>query len=240
MAPCLTFLVPIRHPDNMASVPMAMRYLSTTLRSFANQSSQDWRAVIAANRGTPLPDLPDRTEVAWLDMPANRVHDMAEHGYQTAIEAFEPDKSRRLLAALEQAPDSPYVMAVDDDDLLHRDLVRFVVERQGENGWYVQSGWQFEQAGPVEIIAPLDDFHLKSGSSLVHRRDLLGLDGANEATQLERIRTEFVQHHFVRDLRAKSDAPLAPFTFRAAPIAAATPIRTAGPVRSRRCCDGRW
>ena len=98
MIPELTFLVPVRHPENMRSVDHSMDLLARTLRSIANQTAPGWAALVIANPGTPLPPLPEKAALVTVDRPPNPQHELGEHDREAALESFREDKGRRVLA----------------------------------------------------------------------------------------------------------------------------------------------
>src|SRR5690606_35331807 len=51
MSPLVTFVIPVRHPDNARDWALLRSSLSQTIASISNQTHDDWRAVIVANTG---------------------------------------------------------------------------------------------------------------------------------------------------------------------------------------------
>jgi len=49
-----------------------------------------------------------------------------------------------LVAARDHRPD--YVMAIDADDFVRRDLTAFVHDHDANNGWVVKRGWVYSRA----------------------------------------------------------------------------------------------
>lgn len=166
----VSFLVPIRHPDNIRDAGTFQTVLADTLRSFAAQTSPAWEALIIANPGTPLPDLPDRVRVIEVGFGPNLAHDDVAKDPLKARAVFRLDKGRRVAAGL-RASTGAYYMAFDDDDFAHRDLVAFVDGHRGPPGWYVEDGFAVDYGGSHTIA--LDRFDTICGSTHVLRRDLL-------------------------------------------------------------------
>jgi len=56
----LTFIVPVRHPENARDWTRVRQVLEQTAASIAGQESDEWSAVVVANSGSDLPPLPLR------------------------------------------------------------------------------------------------------------------------------------------------------------------------------------
>lgn len=129
----LTFIVPVRHPENMRNPVLAKRLLAHTVISIAAQTNSDWQGVVVANHGTDLPALPPRFSVKWVDLPPNPRHDEID------LDVFKADKGRRVLSGMDCIK-SDYFMTVDDDDLVSNRLAAFVFGKNSE-GWCFKDGY---------------------------------------------------------------------------------------------------
>ena len=56
--PLLTFIIPVRHPLNAANWAEQVEFLKATAQSVSGQIHEDWDAVVIANHGAALPELP--------------------------------------------------------------------------------------------------------------------------------------------------------------------------------------
>lgn len=176
--PALSFIVPIRHPSNIRDPETFRTVFADTLRSFAAQTSPAWEAVVVANPGTPLPDLPPQARLVEVDYPPNPLHDAVTREPLKARAVVRVDKGRRLAAGLRVASGA-YFMAFDDDDYAHRELVAYVDGHRGPPGWYVRDGYGVDYGGSRAIA--LERFDTICGSSHILRRDLVSLPGESEA-----------------------------------------------------------
>src|ERR1700721_354719 len=70
----LTFIVPVRHQDNAPSWQNVKRHLSDTILSISQQQGEGWKAIIVANHGADLPDIPPGFEVTRVDFPPNKLY----------------------------------------------------------------------------------------------------------------------------------------------------------------------
>ncbi|NDF13346.1 MAG: galactosyl transferase [Proteobacteria bacterium] len=168
--PALTFLIPIRHPDNMRDKAAVARRLADTVRSIAQQENGDWRAVVVANPGTEIPPLPPRFETVWVDFPPNTLHQREGVDQETFYEAFRIDKGSRVLAGMLHARPTGHVMIVDDDDFVSNKLAGFVAEHPKDNGWYIARGYVWTEGSP--LLYAHGAFSNLCGSSHIIRADL--------------------------------------------------------------------
>lgn len=139
----LAFITTLRHPQNSADYGRVESLLQDTLASLTRQSCDDYVVVIVGNRRPGFP-LPKRTVFVEVDFPPPS----DSKGPRTGPAAGIWDKGTKngigLIAARDFAPE--YVMAVDADDFVHRDLAGFVRSRPGHTGWVVERGWIYSRA----------------------------------------------------------------------------------------------
>jgi len=207
----LAFVIPIRHPQNARRWDLQKAYLEQTLRSIAQQSAPDWTAVIVANEGTSLPDLPANVRVKWVDFPPNAHHDRRGFGTESHKEATRLDKGRRVLAGILETDGYDYVMSVDDDDFLHKDLTDYVKRHRGPPGWYLKKGYVWTDRG--RFLYLYDDFSRICGTSHIIRRDLLALPDAVEGAPEQYLTRVTGSHMYFRDQLEQCGRPLAPLPF---------------------------
>jgi hypothetical protein len=207
----LTFVIPLRHPQNSPDWAALKGRLAETLRSIAAQDDGRWRAIVVANRGAELPELPSQCLVKEVDFPPNPLFVRGDHDLEAFRDACRLDKGRRVLAGIAAAGPNGYIMVVDDDDFVSRRLTSFVAERAGENGWYVEKGYLWGDGG--RFVYPYADFSSFCGTSHIVRADLYGvLPGASTPEEAQ-IRRLFGSHVFIREHLAARGRPLAPLPF---------------------------
>lgn len=211
MSALLTFIVPVRHPDNARNWAELKSYLAQTLASIAAQDGGGWQTVVVANRGADLPRLPRGIEVAWVDLPPNALHERQGASEDAFHDAIRLDKGRRILAGMLAARDSDYFMGVDDDDLVSRRLTRHVAEHLGAPGWYVRDGYVWTTGS--RVMFPYADFSKLCGTSHIVRSDLFGLPGRIDDADDEHVKKMLGSHIFIREHLAASNAALAPLPF---------------------------
>jgi len=207
----ITYIIPIRHPDNLRNPDVQIKILHKTFASYTNQSDDSWRAVIVANPGTPLPDLPEGFEVAWVDYGPNPQHELKNHDFREALNFFLFDKGRRVWSGIKAFPDSRYYMVMDDDDLISRDLTAYVKANTGPNGWFIEKGYGIDPDGGFAM--ELDRFHKTSGSSHIVRADLYPLPD-KDSDEFEAYVIKWLgAHGGITELFEDMGKPLTPLPF---------------------------
>jgi hypothetical protein len=207
----VTFVIPIRHQANARDWGVLKANLAQTIASIANQSHDDWRAVIVANEGADLPELPPRFSAVRVGFPPNDKHELGDQSKETFWDAFRIDKGRRVLAGMLAARDSGFFMIVDDDDFVSSRIVQHVSEHPDANGWTINRGYVWDDGG--RLLLGRDDFNNMCGTSLIIRADLYGLPDRFEDAEPEWIKTMLGGHHQIREILAERGAPLAPLPF---------------------------
>jgi hypothetical protein len=211
MKKALTFIIPVRHPENAKDWNRLKQNLSATVRSIANQTDPDWKAVIAANQGADLPKLPSGFDVAWVDFPANPLYEQGSANKEDFYEAVRADKGRRILAAMLHAGEMSHVMLVDDDDFVSSRLTAFVKEHPEKYGWYIRDGYLWTEGANLLFIH--GDFSHLCGSSHIIRADLYKLPSRFEDADENFIRKMLGSHMFIHEHLNASGTPLEPLPF---------------------------
>jgi hypothetical protein len=128
----LAFITPLRHPQNAANYGRVESLLQDTLASLTQQSCDDYVVIIVGNRRPAFP-LPERTVFVEVDFPPR-----SDRSPASALWDKGTKNGVGLIAAREFGPE--YVMFVDADDFVHRELAAFVHARPGHAGWVVNPG----------------------------------------------------------------------------------------------------
>jgi hypothetical protein len=213
----LTFIIPVRHPANAKDWQRVKRTLGETIRSIARQDRDGWKAVIVANHGAELPDLPRGFEAKRVDFPPNPLH-IGWRSYprgsderEQIFEAVRIDKGRRVLAGMLHAGDMGHVMIVDDDDFVSCRLTSFVAANGQANGWYLFDGYLWSDGG--RLLYRYSDFSGLCGSSHIIRADLYQVPPSLEAADETYIRRTLGSHVFFHNHLDASGTPLARLPF---------------------------
>jgi len=211
MAQTIAFIIPIRHPKNARNWALQKHFLIQTVNAIAAQDQAGWTAVVVANAGSDLPDLPANVHVKWVDFPPNQFHERGQTSEDTFKDAFRFDKGRRVLAGLLETVGYEYVMVVDDDDLVSNRLAGMVAARSGEAGWYFEKGYAWDDGGNVVYL--LSDFSRICGSSHIVRREFLEVPEKFEHATPDYIKTVLGSHMSYAGQLAKFDRIMKPLPF---------------------------
>ena len=209
--PVLTFVIPLRHPQNAPDWGALKHRLAQTLRSIAAQDDPRWRAIVVANAGADLPELPRRFLHAQVDFPPNPMFERGDNPLEAFRDACRLDKGRRVLSGIVAAGKAGYVMVVDDDDLVSRRLTGFVADHAGKSGWYVEKGYLWSDGG--KLVYQYADFSTFCGTSHIVRADLYDVAPGRPLPDSTLVRALFGSHIFIRDYLAARGRPLAPLPF---------------------------
>lgn len=209
MTPILTFIIPVRHPQNAKDWGKLKKNLTQTMRSIAAQTHPGWRGIVVANHGSDLPSLPQGFEAKFVDFLPNPNYERADD-IEAYYEAVRLDKGRRILSGLYSVQGSGHVMVVDDDDLIHRDLVAFSALHPRDNGWSIKNGYLWDEG---YILYMYDDFSRLCGTSHIVRKDLFNLPQNIEDVSDNFISRMIGSHIFIEEELKKSGTPLAHLPF---------------------------
>ena len=213
MKPVLTFIIPVRHQDNAKDWNKLKSNLTQTLRSMSAQDDKRWKAIIVANNGADLPELPPQVEVKRVDFSPNQTHDKGStERREDWWDAFRIDKGRRVLAGLYHAgKDAGHIMITDDDDLVSRRLTSFVAQHPSSPGWFIKKGYVWSDGG--KYLYEYEDFSRLCGTSHIVRQDLFNLPDKIEDVGREYICKMLGSHTFMHDLLDKQATPLEELPF---------------------------
>jgi hypothetical protein len=160
----LTFIIPVRHPENSKNWSELKTRLAQTIRSISNQDNNHWQAIIVANTGADLPALPKGFSVERVDFPPNPKHDRAAGDDVEAFRNFfRVDKGRRVRAGMLAARGTSFFMIVDDDDFVSSRLADYAARHPDDNGWYIDRGYMWSEGS--SLLASVSDFFMLCGTS---------------------------------------------------------------------------
>jgi hypothetical protein len=215
----LVFVTSLRNPANSPDYARNECLLRDTLDSIALQTSDDYAVIVVSNVPLSFP-LPDRVTSVVVDFPPP-----VAPGAPTSYLDVVWDKGTKLgiglIAARDLAPD--YVMIIDADDFVHRDLVAFTSAHAGAPGWYISRGWRYSRAR--HVYRSLRAFHLQCGSSYILPFAAYGVpaDASVAFSQAQvldvfgdRLATIIGSHMRVVQWARHHGYPLAPLPFRGA------------------------
>lgn len=207
----ITFVIPVRHPANSKDWSRLKANLTQTIRSISAQTNKNWRAVIVANDGADLPDVPSKFEIVRVTFPPNELHDDYGDDIEVFYDAVRIDKGRRVLMGMLHVRDTHFYMIVDDDDFVSNNLVAYVADHKNDNGWKVVNGYIWGDGGNLLYIH--NDFANFCGTSLIIRSDLYQLPSGYDGASDDYIKTMLGSHIKIGNILAKQGTPLASLPF---------------------------
>jgi hypothetical protein len=211
MSTVLTFIVPVRHQENSTDWPRLKLNLAQTARSISAQTDKNWRALVVANEGADLPELPSGFEIVRVQFPPNAKYDLDGQDREAIYDAVRLDKGRRILAGMLKAPPTEYFMIVDDDDFIHKGLVEFASAHSGTNGWRFNDGLVWDDGGGLLILN--NDFNNLCGTSLIVSASLYDLPDRFEHASDDFIKTMLGSHVMIAKILKEKGRPLASLPF---------------------------
>ncbi len=207
----LTFVIPIRHPENANSWDMTKKNLQETLLSISAQTSDNWQCIVVANHGSDLPIMPNNCRICYVDFPPNQLHAQGDVDKEVFYEAFRVDKGRRVLAGMLCAGETHFFMIVDDDDFVHRELCAFVGKDLSANGWYIDNGYVWGEGG--SLLIEQSGFHLFCGTSHIINSDLYELPETFEDADMENVKLMMGSHVKIKQVLDERGKPISPLPF---------------------------
>jgi len=207
----LTFIIPVRHQENSKDWNALKANLTQTIASISAQTNPNWRAIIVANIGADLPDLPDKFEVLRVDFPPNLFHEQQGADKEVFSHCFRIDKGRRVLKGMLSALNTKFFMIVDDDDFVSNRLVDFVSRNQNAYGWKVSQGYIWGDRGSLLLYSK--NFSNLCGTSLIVRADIYQLPASFELADEEYIKTMLGSHVKIGKILEDRKTPLADLPF---------------------------
>ncbi|CAN7585885.1 glycosyltransferase family 2 protein [Mycolicibacterium frederiksbergense] len=139
----LAFVTTLRHPHNSADYDRVEALLRDTLASVTRQTCSDYVVIIVGNR-KPSFALPARTHFVEVDFSPPSLDGAPQTGNAPGVWDKGTKVGIGLIAAREFGPE--YVMQVDADDFVHRDLVSFVSGHPGHPGWVLKRGVMYSRS----------------------------------------------------------------------------------------------
>ena len=210
----LTFIIPVRHQENSKDWATLKANLTQTIASIAAQTNPNWRAVIVANEGADLPNLPLGFEIVFVDFSPNAMHDQQGNDKEIFYDFFRMDKGSRVLKGMLHIQNTNFYMIVDDDDFVSKDLVQFVSKNTNSNGWKITEGYVWGDGG--RLLFAHDDFANYCGTSLIISSKLYQLPNDFASATQDYIKTMLGSHVKIGGILASKGTPLSNLPFRGA------------------------
>ncbi len=108
---------------------------------------------------------------------------------------------------------SRFLMSVDADDLLSKDIVKVVDMEPDGCGWYINRGWLLPVGSNWGVLLP--DFHNWCGTHAIVRTDLLPLSDTVENMDVDIVKGIYGHHRELIPYLSSRGFPLKPINFNA-------------------------
>lgn len=168
----ITFITSLRHPDNSIDYTRIESLLFKTVRSVLNQQDRNFKFLIVCYRlpEFDLSGLEDYLEFVKVDFP----HPIREENVPENLNTVRSLKGAKLLMGLiaAQKYNPNYIMFVDADDFISRNISGFVNDSDKQNnGWYLETGYIF--CHKTNQLWKKDNFYNRCGTSLIINNNLI-------------------------------------------------------------------
>lgn len=211
MTALVTFITPVRHPQNSRNWDGLVARLAQTMESVSAQTCSEWRGVIVANHDARLPPLPANYSLERVGFAPNPLYEKGSAPLEDVYDAVRLDKGRRILKGMLSAPDSRYFMVVDDDDLISNRIVEYVRDNRGRNGWKISRGYLWTDGS--SFVLRKDNFDRLCGTSLIVRSDLYDIPGRSEDASDQYVKTMLGSHMMLEGILESRGTPLEELPF---------------------------
>ncbi|MGF1568334.1 MAG: glycosyltransferase family 2 protein [Nodosilinea sp.] len=151
----IVFIIPVKSKQAATSWAELCKLFERSLRAVCNQTSSDFRVIIVCNERPKIDFHHSHVEYLEVNFP------VPEATYNARVD----DRAKRVVAGLLKARDlqPSHVMSVDADDCISRRIAEFVGQYSENNGWYVNSGYEYQE-GSSKISIRRKDFHKICGT----------------------------------------------------------------------------
>lgn len=163
------FIIPLKSRKVAQDWKITSHLLEQTIYSLNNQTCKDFYAVIV---GHESPDLSPTAQdaVKFLASPF-AIPPLKKSGNYRYHRDFDRilDKYRKIALGLSELRQEKlsYVMVLDADDLLHKDLVSYVLQKMNPNGYIIRCGYQY-YSKIKRIIARTDLDKICGSTTIIH------------------------------------------------------------------------
>lgn len=137
------FVIPLKSKKVTSDWAVTCRLLDQTLNSLALQTCKDFRAVVVGH------EKPNLSNTAWqiaeyitspFDLPIIK----GNYKYYKDFNRIS-DKYHKIVTGIQffRRENLSYLMVLDADDLIHKDLVDYVLKEKDPNGYIIKKGYQY-------------------------------------------------------------------------------------------------
>lgn len=166
----LGIVIPLKSKKVSENWELTSKLLEETILSIRNQSSDAYKVVVVGHE-EPVLSQESKSLIDFIscDFGFRRINHTGEINHYKQID-YILDKNRKLALGLKwlEERSSDYYMVLDADDLIHKDLVSFVVENKHQNGYIINSGYEFF-VNRKKLIKRQDMANICGSTTIIHK-----------------------------------------------------------------------
>lgn len=166
----LVFIIPIKSPKVATSWTELSRMFERSLRSVCNQTSSEFHVIVVCHEKPQISFHHPHVQYIEVDFPP------PSSDYTEKCEDKTQKVAIGLLAAQQLQP--THIMSVDADDCISNQLAAFVNQNKESNGWYMESGYEYEE-GSNKIFLKNKNFYKLCGTCNIINNRLFTLPKKN-------------------------------------------------------------
>ena len=178
----LTFIISVKHYENSHSYSTTWKLLENTLASVCNQSNENFNVIVISNKtldvfkGNPKIKNVKFLEVKWAPPATYDSWQIGNHvSGGVGMDQIRIDRGSKYTLGLNEALKNKnnkyqYVMFVDADDFVHKDLVKYVYGNTCVDFFRIKKGYKL---GKDFTYEKMNNFNNVCGTSNITRINLL-------------------------------------------------------------------
>jgi hypothetical protein len=203
-SPIVTFIIPLKSREVSQDWSLVSRLCNQTINSILRQSCPDLKIILVCNQTPEKLTQDSRIEVITDNFPIPM--DRREIFLDQKLKI-----KKGMLAC--RGFGEGYVMRMDADDFVHRQLVEYIKNHYGANGWYIPKGFVYQEDSDWIYIR--NNFHFSTASSHIVWLTESDLPKSMETTDNDYF-VDLWQHLRLKNTCEKLQRPLLPLPFRGA------------------------
>jgi hypothetical protein len=177
----IAFIIPLKPKRNSRNWILDGNYLKRTLRSILNQTVGGYHIFVIIH---DMPgDIIANSKIDYITFPyeycefekiADRQEQMQRNSYLSQLDVeylFDQGRKQMYGAQLAKQNGFDYIMCVDADDLVSKNLVNYINLNRNNNkiGWYVDKGYYFIAEKNVYLRQPYAMNMMNGSAYIIHR-----------------------------------------------------------------------
>jgi hypothetical protein len=206
----IAFIIPLRSAQSTQNWHRVCDLFERTLRSVCNQTDQNFIVIVVCNEIPQIGFTSPNVKYVQVDFAVTQADEANKDDLRLQREL---DKARRMwkgLNVLALFQHVSYVMFVDADDCISKNIAKFVnSQAEINNGWHVDSGYEYPDGGAI-VYPRKKNICDKTNTSHMIKYELV--ESFIELS-FEDVSSDFLFHQNVRSIMRQMGHPLQPYPF---------------------------